>query len=127
MSERDTLIRQWDRADPAERLKIERRLEGPPLPYCLRHLWEWFGELAEARGGGMGPSPIGYQDIAAWAKLTGRRPTPWEVSVIRQLDGLWLSIMPDQNATSPPLVDEDGELDHEAIGARLERALALFG
>lgn len=116
-----------ERAGSADRLKIERRLEGPPLPYCLRHLWEWFGELADARSGGMGPGPITFQDIDAWARLTGRHPTPWEVSVIRQLDGLWLSIMPDQNATSPPLVDEDGELDREAIGARLERALALFG
>lgn len=83
--------------------------------------------MADARGGGMGPGPITFQDIAAWAKLTGRHPTPWEVSVIRQLDGLWLSIMPDPNATSVPLTDEDGELDHEAIGERLERAFALFG
>lgn len=74
----------------------------------------------------MGPSPITYQDIAAWARLTGRRPTPWEVSVLRDLDGLWLSIMPSQTATAPPLTDEDGGLDHEAIGARLDRAFALF-
>ena len=67
-------------------------MDGPRLPADAAHLWGWFCELAGARGSnGYGPNPIGYQDILAWATLTGTAPYPAEVSVILELDRLYLS------------------------------------
>jgi len=37
----------------------------------------------------MGPSPIGFRDIAAFQDLTGFRFAPWEVEMIERLDDLW--------------------------------------
>lgn len=69
-------------------------LIGPPLPPAGAYLWRYFIELDAARGGtGFGPSPIGYQDILAWARLTGRRPLPWEVGVLMALDRACLAAL----------------------------------
>lgn len=38
----------------------------------------------------MGASAISYQDIAAWADLTGSDPSPFEVGCIVALDSLWM-------------------------------------
>lgn len=121
------LRRRWNRAGADERLNIERRLEGPPLPFPLRHIWQWFFELSDARSsGGMGPASISYQDIAAWSRLTGHRPSPWEVSVIRDLDRLWMSIIPDPKAAPAATVDEDGEVDGDTLRKRLDRFVDAF-
>ncbi len=67
-------------------------LEGPELPAAGAHVWEWFLELHAARGAGeFGISPIGYADIDAWARLTGRLPRFWEVAWLREIDRLWLA------------------------------------
>lgn len=56
-------------------------------PYEVEHLWLWFCDLSSARtGSGFGANPISYVEIAAWARLTGNDPTPWEVSVLRRMD-----------------------------------------
>jgi hypothetical protein len=62
-------------------------LTGPPMPRALAYVWWWFVELSEARSvTGFGFSPIGFGDIWHWAQLTGRRPLPFEVGLIRRLD-----------------------------------------
>lgn len=62
-------------------------LDGPECPECLLYLFEWFFEIGRGRGSsGWGPNPLGYRDLAAWADLTGIRPTPLEVSMLMDLD-----------------------------------------
>jgi len=57
----------------------------------VAHLWLWFCDLHAARGGaGSNPHPITYPDIQAWSALSGCRPYPWEVSVIKRLDRIYL-------------------------------------
>lgn len=63
-------------------------------PGAGRYLWEWFLELHAARGStGFGPAPIGWQDIDAWARLTGRKPSALEVVALRALDTVYLETM----------------------------------
>lgn len=65
-------------------------LDGPDLPEAIAYVWGWYLELDAARSGnGWAPNPLGYGEIAAWAKLTGRRPTRFEVAVLRALDGVF--------------------------------------
>ena len=61
------------------------------MPPAGAYLWSWFLELHRARGGGFGPAPIGFTEIAAWSRLRGLVLTPWEVEVLRDLDSTWLA------------------------------------
>jgi hypothetical protein len=57
-------------------------LDGPPLPEAAAHVWRWYCELA----GTTGEDPIGYPDIDAWRRLTGRCLAPWEVAMLVRID-----------------------------------------
>lgn len=79
-----------------ENLERQTRKPNPDLaplecPDFVLHVWGWFCDLSRARSGGMGPNPIGYAEIEAWARLTGRRPTSFETECLRMLDDLFLS------------------------------------
>lgn len=66
-------------------------IDVPELPLAGWHLWDWFWDLHQARGGGFGPAPLSYAEIEAWARLQLAHPRPWEVSVLRLMDGAYLS------------------------------------
>ena len=69
------------------------RLNPPDFPEVLSYIWTWFTELHNARPRtGMGASPITYSEIAAWSSLTRVAPSPWEISVIKQIDGVFLNV-----------------------------------
>lgn len=73
-------------------------LDGPSCPDELAYLWDWYCELAAARGSnGWGLNPICYAEIAAWAALTGRDPSPFEVGCIARLDRAELSAIAQRN------------------------------
>jgi len=66
-------------------------LDEPEMPYPAQHIWHWWWELHEARSsGGMGPGPITYRDIQAWAALTNQEPTPQEVKALRMMDRVYM-------------------------------------
>lgn len=72
------------------------------FPQALAYLWQWFVEICEVRGSnGFGPNCITYPDIAAWAQLTGSRPTPWDVGVLRALDRAWMTTYAGSRRTEP--------------------------
>jgi hypothetical protein len=57
------------------------------MPVALRYIYEWWGELHQARRmGAHGLDPITYQDVDAWARLTDRMPEPHEVHALMRLD-----------------------------------------
>lgn len=81
-----------ERAAAAGSKVAQAELQGPVLPMSCAHVWAWFLELAAARSAnGTSLNPVGFADIDAWARLTGRRPTPWEVGALRALDTVWLA------------------------------------
>lgn len=82
-----------ERAAQAGSPRARRELsEGPALPAACAYVWTWFLELHAARGSnGYGPNPIGFVELEAWARLTGRQPTPWEIAALRALDAAWLT------------------------------------
>jgi hypothetical protein len=78
-------------------------LDTPPIPAWALHIVEWWGELNAARGGnGMGPNPIGWTDLAAWAALTGTEPSPFEVRTLLALDQAWLAAQSRARPRQPP-------------------------
>ena len=64
----------------------------PEMDDSVIYVWNWFIELnAQRTGTGFGANPIQFVDIQAWAYLTGRKPTPWEIKSLRKLDQVWLA------------------------------------
>jgi hypothetical protein len=73
-------------------------LIAPEIHPAGQHLWGWFQELHVARGSsGFGPSAISYSEIQAWAALNGMAVSPWEVSVLKRLDGVYLNHMGEES------------------------------
>lgn len=70
-------------------------LAGPELPESCAHVWTWFCELAVSRPApaapGQLPPRFTYAELDAWARLSGARPRPWEIALLRELDALWVS------------------------------------
>ena len=63
-----------------------------PCPESLTYLWNWWAGLAARRGGGFGPRPISWQDLEAWARLTGIALSPFELEVLSDLEQAYLRI-----------------------------------
>lgn len=61
------------------------------MPFELAYIWEWFLKLSRKRQSGMGPCPITSGEILCWCVRHGIYFTPFENSVIDQLDDLYLS------------------------------------
>ena len=67
---------------------------GPAIPTPLEHVWAWFQDLNRGRGGnGFGANPLSWADIKAWMDLTGARPSPWEISLLKNLDLIYLEVL----------------------------------
>ncbi|MDD2367336.1 MAG: hypothetical protein PHN84_14350 [Desulfuromonadaceae bacterium] len=75
-------------------------LEDEPEFYpAVEHLWQWFQELSGTRGGGFGPAPLTYAEIAAWQRVMQTHPTPWEIAIIKHLDNLYFKYLADKRET----------------------------
>lgn len=72
--------------------KRPAELNGPELPPEAAHIWSWWISLHRARGSnGMGPNPIGYPDLHAWAALTGTTIRASEIDAVFEIDQAWLA------------------------------------
>lgn len=67
--------------------KPQSALDGPPIPWELAYLLEWFGDLERMRNvSEAGLMAIGWREIEAWARLTDRKLLPYEVDALAMLD-----------------------------------------
>jgi hypothetical protein len=61
------------------------------LPEGAHQVWEFFVALHETRGStGLGPAPITYTEIEAFARLMDWPLQPQHVSMIRAIDREWI-------------------------------------
>jgi hypothetical protein len=64
-----------------------------PVPEGTQHILAWFQELSACRGmNGFGFEPIGWQDIDAWSRLRGIRPTRFELQALQALDAAFFRV-----------------------------------
>jgi len=71
---------------------MQDRGEHPLLPPVThRHIVGWWLEIGPTAASGMGEAAIGWQEIAAWERLTANRLEPWEAQAIRRLSREFLS------------------------------------
>jgi hypothetical protein len=73
------------------REEIEAELNPPLPPACVRYLFTIYGRLRRRKGsGGFGPQAIEFCDIEAFQRLTAANLSPWEITVLEDLDDLFL-------------------------------------
>lgn len=60
-------------------------LTGPEMPAPLAYLLDWFNEVGPCLSSGMGPVPLTFAEIGAWAALRGIALAPWEAQGLRVL------------------------------------------
>lgn len=61
---------------------------------ALEYLWQDYSMLRGRKAPGMhGFNPIEWADFAAYKQLSGRRLAPWEISLLIDLDNIWLTAM----------------------------------
>lgn len=65
------------------------------------------------------PDHIEYQDIAAWARLTGRCPSPWEVDTMMAIDAAFHRVCEGR--------DVKPEQDAEAIAKSFRSLMSSLG
>ena len=96
--------------------RLRRRLVGGAhLPIAAQYVWKWYCELSGSRSCGMGANPLAFGEIEAWMRLTGARPSPIDIRLIKSLDALWLSIQSEKKDESEVLRLADGTTDYEAM------------
>lgn len=69
---------------------MPEQLEDRPLPYEVRHIWDWWHELHKTRAVGMDVCHITHQEILAWATLRDRGPLPIEVDALMAIDDCYI-------------------------------------
>lgn len=58
-------------------------MELPPVP--ARYLVDWWLDIGPTAAGSGGEGPLGWQDLAAWERITGVELLAWEARVIRRM------------------------------------------
>lgn len=71
----------------------EEEAKRPKPPEGFEFVWEWYFELAQSRQQtGFGVSPISWQEMDAWARITGVTLYPWLAMCFRAMDQAWLKV-----------------------------------
>lgn len=104
----------------------------PPIPpNPCPWLTDWLFEAGPTGAGAMGPVPLGWTEIADWARLTGQDLLPWEARVLRQLSADFAAEMvraETAEAPAPWQSIEDMARNREAVARQISntfRALAM--
>lgn len=87
------------------------------------HLVSWLFEIGPIAAGGMGPTTISNQEIAAWAALTAIELTPLEARTLRALSRAYLSEMNAAEDPSRPEPWQPEEADRAAVAQDMRTAI----
>lgn len=85
-----------------------------PDPPCLDYIWHWFRDLSDKREMGFGIAAIKHDAIRAFSDCYGLEISPWEVSVLDDLDTTFRVIRheldeAEKNKTTPQDLARDRE------------------
>lgn len=82
--------------DSAPHLSAKAQLdEEPEMPYCLKHVWNWFWELNSGRND---IEPLSYSEIKAWNDMKNAYIRPDEIDIIKYLDSKYLRYVGNKRA-----------------------------
>jgi hypothetical protein len=100
--------------------------EEPPLPpLTAQHIYDALMEVGPTEAGAMGPIPLSWREIDAWAARTFARPSAWEARLLRRLSAEYVNqahLAEDRNCPAPwwPLrIEVDLEANERQLRAVL--------
>jgi hypothetical protein len=85
--------------------KRQKTLELEPVPREVALVWSAWIQL---RGGAHAGEPVGWADLEAWQRVTGRRLLPWEAQMVRSLDDAFLEHAEKRRRASQPRAGGQG-------------------
>jgi hypothetical protein len=92
--------------------------------YIVQMLFE-AGTLMHA---GMGPTPLTWQEIDAWLRVTGTQAELWERLLIKELSHAYVNMLHDATKKDCPdpyvYVEEAEQIDRTAVANKLRNAFA---
>lgn len=89
-----------------------------PAGYLAGYLWEAGPTMA----GGMGPVPIGWQELAAWQSASGICLSPWEALTMRRCSMEYVAELHSAEAPgapAPSVAVDTSARSREAVATRL--------
>jgi len=117
-----------DETSRLERMRIDR-IEPDVPPNPLPYLTGWLFEIGPTASSGMGPTVIGWQDIAAWQGLTGIEVDPWEARALRRLSADFLNMTHEaKDASCPPPFASQAAVgrNRDAVGRQITMGFAAL-
>ncbi len=107
---------------------MEQRGETPILPSVpFPHLAKWWLEIGPTQAGGMGEAVIGWQEMAAWERVTGLKLGPWEARAIRSMSSAFVSMRQDARKSGCPApFAEDPEQIQQRVDAQFAQMMKAF-
>jgi len=75
-----TRIAQWRQVEKSAGIVPDGLKNKPRLPRALSYIWETYASISK------GCEQVTYQGIKAYCDLTGENITPWEVTMIIEID-----------------------------------------
>lgn len=102
--------------EPVTRLKkLQDEGAVPLLPHNpAPYLTDWLFEIGPSIASGMGESPIGFRDLAAWQEIMGAELLPWEARVLIRLSDSWLAER-QRARKADALAPYTGEIDDQPV------------
>jgi len=93
----------------------------------MPELVQWLYEIGPIVQGGMGPVPIGWQDIAAWQSVTGLVLAPHEAQAIRTLSMAYADQHHrSKDANCPCPWADPTQVDREAVADKVSEQFRAF-
>jgi hypothetical protein len=115
-----------DQRTRAQRLQDDG-VDDMPTPPVLAGaaLLDWFWDVGPVAHGGMGPVPIGYADLQAWAAITGTPLQPWQAAVLRRMSRAYVAELRTAEAADapPPWAAAPTQQQRDAVARRMRDAL----
>lgn len=82
-------------------MKADKEVELPDVGFDF-HITDWLKDLGPLASGGMSAAPISWQEMAAWASLTGWQPSPWEAETLALMSRAYLAQVEDSSGARVP-------------------------
>jgi hypothetical protein len=97
---------------------VEPSMPDNPAPYLTR----WLLEIGPSVPAGMGEGVIGWQDMAAWERLTGVELSPWEARTLRRMSQAFVNQRSDARKANCP----EPFAEPEAVAKRIDQQFAAM-
>lgn len=84
---------------------VPEQMRAVEPPEHMPWLFDWLMDVGPVLSGGMGPAPVGYEQIDAWARIAGTSPTPTECGMLRRLSRAYCAQLDKRDRHEPaPMV-----------------------